>query len=147
MKVKNMLKTNDIQKKSAKSYKTGVIFVIWYFTVLPCSFLHLPVELQYLNNRNTHKHDILHVLLHLPVELQYLNKRNTHKHEILHVYIHIFFVACAQCCYIFINPFTCVTDRYQHKQCSIMAAETETNMKICMYTDFIMGMCNVLYFR
>ena len=37
MKVKNMLKTNDIEKKSIKSCKTGVIFVIWYFTVLPCS--------------------------------------------------------------------------------------------------------------
>ena len=31
---------NDIEKKSAKSCKTGVILVllvIWYFTVLPCS--------------------------------------------------------------------------------------------------------------
>ena len=36
-KVKNMLKTNDIEKRSAKSCKTGIILVIWYFTVLPCS--------------------------------------------------------------------------------------------------------------
>ena len=36
-KVKNMLKINDIEKKLAKSCKTGVILVIWYFTVLPCS--------------------------------------------------------------------------------------------------------------
>ena len=31
------LMLNDIEKKSAKSCKTGVILVIWYFTVLPCS--------------------------------------------------------------------------------------------------------------
>ena len=33
-KVKNMLITNDIEKKSTKSCKTGVILVICYFTVL-----------------------------------------------------------------------------------------------------------------
>ena len=38
-KLKNMLqlKTKDIEKKSVKSCKTGVILVIWYFTVLLCS--------------------------------------------------------------------------------------------------------------
>ena len=63
--------------------------------------------------------------------------------------IHIVLLACAQCCYIFVNPFTsCVTDRYQPKQCIIMATETETKMKICMYKDFIMEMCTMfLYFR
>ena len=49
-------------------------------------------------------------------------------------FIHILLVACAQSCFIFVNPYTsCVTDRYQHKQCIIMETETETNMKICMY--------------
>ena len=48
--------------------------------------------------------------------------------------IHIFFLACALSGYIFVNPFTsCVTDRYQYKQCIMMETETETNMKICMY--------------
>ena len=51
-----MLKANE------KSCKTGVILVISIFTKLPCSssasFL---VELQYLNNRITNKHEILHV--------------------------------------------------------------------------------------
>ena len=32
-----MLKTNVIKKQLAKSCKTGVILVIWTFTVLPCS--------------------------------------------------------------------------------------------------------------
>ena len=45
-------------------------------------------------------------------------------------HVHIFFLACALSGYIFVNPFTCVTDRYQHKQCIIMEIETETNMKI-----------------
>ena len=60
-----------------------------------------------------------------------------------------FFLACALSGYIFVNPFTsCVTDRYQHKQCIIMETETETNMKICMYRDFIGCVCNMLlYFR
>ena len=45
-----------------------------------------------------------------------------------------FFLACALSGYIFVNPFTsCVTDRYQYKQCIMMETETETNMKICMY--------------
>ena len=57
-----------------------------------------------------------------------------------------FFLACALSGYIFVNPFTCVTDRYQHKQCIIMETETETNMKICMYKDFIGCVCNMLYF-
>ena len=39
-----------------------------------------------------------------------------------------------------------ITDRYQHKQCIIMETETETNMKICMYKDFIGCVCNMLYF-
>ena len=44
----------------------------------------------------------------------------------------ILFRECALSGYIFINPFTsCVTDRYQHKQCITM--ESETNMKICMF--------------
>ena len=84
-----MLKTNDIEKRSAKSCKTVVILVTWYlqFTVQFCHVL----------------------LLHLLVELQYLNNRNTNKQEILHILL----LACAQC-HIFINPFTsCVTDRYQ----------------------------------
>ena len=38
-----------------------------------CNVLHLPVD--------------CHVHLHLPVELQYLNNRKTNKHENLHVYI------------------------------------------------------------
>ena len=52
-------------------------------------------------------------------------------------------------CYIFVNPFTSyVTDRYQLQQYIIMETETETNMKICMYKDFIMGMRRMfLYFR
>ena len=42
---------------------------------------------------------------------------------------------CALSGYIFVNPFTsCVTDRYQYKQCIMMETETETNMKICMYS-------------
>ena len=47
--------------------------------------------------------------------------------------IHILLLACAQCCYIFVNPFTsCVTDRYQLQQDIIMETETETNNKnIC----------------
>ena len=37
----------------------------------------------------------------------------------------IFFLACALSGYIFVNPFTsCVTDRYQHKQCIIMDTES-----------------------
>ena len=36
-KVRNMLKTNDIERKSAKPCKTGVILVKRYFTVLPYS--------------------------------------------------------------------------------------------------------------
>ena len=53
-------------------------------------------------------------------------------------FIRILFQECAQFCYIFFNLFTsCVTDRYQHKQCNIMETETETDMKICMYRDFI----------
>ena len=36
--------------------------------------------------------------------------------------------------YISVNPFTsCVTDRYQHKQCIIMETETEKTLKVCMY--------------
>ena len=46
----------------------------------------------------------------------------------------ILFRECAQFGYIFVNPFTsCVTDRYQYKQCIIMETETETTMKICMF--------------
>ena len=63
--------------------------------------------------------------------------------------IHILLVACAQFCYISVNPFTsCVTDRYQLQQYNIIETETETNMKICMYKDFIMQMYKMLlYFR
>ena len=54
------------------------------------------------------------------------------------------FLAVALIGYIFVNPFTsCVTDRYQHKQCIIMETETETNMKICMYRNFIGCVCNI----
>ena len=58
-------------------------------------------------------------------------------------------LACAQCCYIFVNPFTsCVNDRHQLQQYIIMETETKTNMKICMYKDFIMGTCTkFLYLR
>ena len=46
-----------------------------------------------------------------------------------------------------LNPFTsCVTDRYQYKQCIMMETETETNMKIRMYRDFIGCVCNVAIF-
>ena len=61
-----MLKSNDIEKKSAKSYKTGVILVIYGISQFCHALLLLPL---------------------LPIELQYLNNRNTNKHEILHVYI------------------------------------------------------------
>ena len=45
----------------------------------------------------------------------------------------IYVIVHAQCCYIFVNPFTTyVTDRYQLQQYIIM--ETETNMKICIIT-------------
>ena len=48
-------------------------------------------------------------------------------------------LACVQCCYIFVNPFTSyVTDRYQLQQYIIMETETETNMKMCTM---------LLYFR
>ena len=47
------------------------------------------------------------------------------------MYIHILVGVCAQCCYIFVNPFTsCVTDCYQPKQCIIMGTKPETNRKI-----------------
>ena len=40
-----------------------------------------------------------------------------------------------------------VTDRYQLQQYNIMETETEANIKICMYKDFIMGMRTIfLYF-
>ena len=76
---------------------------------------------------------VLHLLLLLllSVEEPYLNNK-INKHENLHVYTH-FFLACALSGYIFVNPFTCVTDCYQHKQCIIMETETETNMEICRY--------------
>ena len=63
--------------------------------------------------------------------------------------MHILLVACAQCCYISVNPFTsCVTDRYQIQQYNIMETETETKMKNCMYKDFIMEIYKMLlYFR
>ena len=91
-----MLKTNDIEKKSAKPCKTVFHSFAFFFLLL--------------------------------VKLQYLNNRNTNKHEILHVYIiHILLVACAQCCYISVNPFTsCVTDRYQLQQYNII----ETKLKL-----------------
>ena len=85
------------------------------------------------------------LLLLLPVELQYLNNRNTKKHEIWHVYIHTLLLACAQCRYIFVNQFTSyVTDCYQLQQYIIM--ETET-VKICMYKDFMRMRRMFLYFR
>ena len=60
-------------------------------------------------------------------------------------------MACAQCCYISVNPFTsCVTDRYQLQQYNIIETETETetNIKICMYKDYILQMYKMLlYFR
>ena len=86
-----MLKTNDIEKKSAKSCKTGVIFsIIMVFHSFAMFFFRLNSSI-YLNNRNTNKHEILQV----------------------YIIIIILLVACAQCCYIFVNPFTsCVTDRY-----------------------------------
>ena len=103
-----MLKANDIWKKSRIACNTGVIHVIEIFS---CRVLHL-------------------LLLLLPVDEQYLNNRNSNKHE----NFHILFLACALSGYIFVNPFTsCVTDRYQYKQCIMMETETETNMKICMY--------------
>ena len=46
-------------------------------------------------------------------------------------------VACALSGYIFVNPFTCVTDRYQPHLYIIMETETETNINIFLYRDFI----------
>ena len=44
----------------------------------------------------------------------------------LHDIVCIFFLPCALSGYIFVNPFiSCVTDRYQYKQCIIMETETE----------------------
>ena len=37
---------------------------------------------------------------------------------------------------------SCVTNRYQLEQYIIIETETETSIKICMYTDFIPGMCS-----
>ena len=48
------------ETKSRKACKIGVILVISFFTELPCSSAAFPVELQYLTNRNTNKHEILH---------------------------------------------------------------------------------------
>ena len=46
---------------------------------------------------------------------------------------------------IFVNPFTpCVTDRYQHKHCIIMETETEENMEIWMFREFIGCVCNMM---
>ena len=64
--------------------------------------------------------------------------------------LHIFYSGNVhKFCYIFVNPFTsCVTDLYQYKQCIIMETETETNIKISIYTDFSGSVCNMLlYFR
>ena len=52
----NMLKANDIRKKSRKACNTGVIHIL----------LLLPVEEQYLNTRNTNKHENLHVYIFFP---------------------------------------------------------------------------------
>ena len=70
-----MLKANDIWKRIA--YNTGVIHVIEIFTELP----------------------LLLLLLLLPVEEQYLNNRNSNKHENFHVYI--FSSWCVHCLVIF----------------------------------------------
>ena len=59
-----MLKANDIWKKSRIACNTGVILKFSQ----SCHVLHL-------------------LLLLLPVEEQYLNNRNPNKHENLHVYI------------------------------------------------------------
>ena len=51
-----MLKANDIWKKNQEK------FVFKIFTELPCSSASsFPVVLQYVNNRNTNKHETLHV--------------------------------------------------------------------------------------
>ena len=51
-----------VENKSRKACKTGAILVISIFTELLCSSsASFPVELQYLNNRNTNKHETLHV--------------------------------------------------------------------------------------
>ena len=116
-----MLKTNDIEKKSAKPCKTGVILVKRYFTVLPFFFffwLNSSISITETPTKTRNFACIIHILL----------------------------VACAQCCYISVNPFTsCVTDCYQLQQYNIIETETETSMKICMYKDFIMQMCKKFY--
>ena len=62
-----MLKSNDIEKKSTKSCKIGVILVIimiyMYISHFCHVFLHLLIELTYLNNRNTNKPENLHVYI------------------------------------------------------------------------------------
>ena len=58
-----MSKTNGIEKKSAKSCKTDVIGISQFCHVLLHLLLLLLVELQYLNNRNTNKHEILNVYI------------------------------------------------------------------------------------
>ena len=108
------------EKKSRKACK---ILVISIFTELPCSSSASSI----------------------PIVLQYLNNRNTNKHETLHLYV--FYSGNVHNFVIFSLTFTfCVTDRYQHKQCIIMETETETNMKICMYRDFIGSVCNRLLY-
>ena len=109
-----MLKTNDIEKKSAKSSKTGVILVISESTVVllyrdcyghfalfwPMGKLKYQFSFQFplnLTSTNTKVVISIHVIsiftelpcssssASFPVELQYLNNRDTNKHEILHV--------------------------------------------------------------
>ena len=65
---------------------------------------------------------LLLLLLLLLAKEPYLNNPKTNKHENLHVYI-FFPGVCTVWLYL----------RYQHKQCTVMETETETNMKICMY--------------
>ena len=46
----------------------------------------------------------------------------------------------------FVNLFTsCVVDRYHAKQCIITETETEINVTICMYKDFIMRICTLFF--
>ena len=65
IKVENMLKANDIRKKSRKACETGVILVISTFTELPCSSASasssFPIELTKLKNRSINNHENWHV--------------------------------------------------------------------------------------
>ena len=83
------------------------------------------------------------MLLLLPVEEQYLNNRNTTKHENFQLN---FFSWYVQSHYIFGNLFTsCVTDCYRHKQCIIMENKLKTNMKILYVYRFIGCVQHVIF--